>query len=47
MASDKQSNEIEIINKRVKPNWLPPSPILNLGVQTRLFFERLRAKSEI
>ena len=47
MASDQQSNEIEIINKRVKPNWLPPSPILNLGVQTRLFFERLRAKSEI
>ena len=47
LASDQQSNEIEIINKRVKPNWLPPSPILNLGVQTRLFFERLRAKSEI
>ena len=47
MSSDQQSNEIEIINKRVKPNWLPPSPILNLGVQTRLFFERLRAKSEI
>ncbi len=47
MASDQQSNEIEIINKRLKPNWLPPSPILNLGVQTRLFFERLRAKSEI
>ncbi len=47
MASDQQSNEIEIINKRVKPNWLPPNPILNVGVQTRLFFERLRAKSEI
>ncbi|MDC0854022.1 FAD-binding oxidoreductase, partial [Candidatus Pelagibacter sp.] len=47
LASDQQSNEIEIINKRVKPNWLPPSPILNFGVQARLFFERLRAKSEI
>ena len=47
MASEQQSEEIEIINKRVKPNWLPPSPILNLGVQTRLFIERLRAKSEI
>ena len=47
MASDQQSNEIEIINKRVKPNWLPPSPILNVGVQARLFFERFRAKSEI
>ena len=47
MASDQQSDEIEIINKRVKPNWLPPSPILNIGVQARLFFERLRARSEI
>tara|TARA_Y100001970_G_scaffold174457_1_gene212913 strand:+ start:150 stop:1454 length:1305 start_codon:yes stop_codon:yes gene_type:complete len=47
MASDQQSNEIEIINKRAKPNWLPPSPILNLGVQARLLFERFRAKSEI
>ena len=47
MASDQQSYEIEIINNRVKPNWLPPNPILNLGVKTRLFFERLRAKSEI
>ncbi len=47
MASEQQSEEIEIINKRVKPSWLPPSPILNLGVQTRLFIERLRAKSEI
>ncbi len=47
MASDQQSNEIEIINKRVKPNWLPPNPILDIGVKTRLFFERLKAKSEI
>ena len=47
MASDQQSNEIETINSRVKPNWLPPNPFLNVGVKTRLFFERLRAKSEI
>ena len=47
MASDQQSNEIETINNRVKPNWLPPNPFLNVGVKTRLFFERLRAKSEI
>ena len=47
MASDQQSNEIETINKRVQPNWLPPKPILNLGVQTRLFFERFRARTEI
>ncbi len=47
MASNQQSNEIEKINNIVKPNWLPPSPFLNIGVKTRLFFERLRAKSEI
>ena len=47
MASDQQSNEIETINNRVKPNWLPPNPFLNVGVKTRLFFERLRARSEI
>ena len=47
MASDQQSNEIETINNRVKPNWLPPNPFLNVGVKARLFFERLRAKSEI
>ncbi len=47
MASDQQSNEIETINKRVQPNWLPPKPILNVGVQTRLFFERFRARTEI
>ena len=47
MASDQQSDEIETINSIVKPNWLPPSPILNVGIQARLFLERLRAKSEI
>ena len=47
MASDQQSNEIETINNRVKPNWLPPNPFLNVGVKARLFFETLRAKSEI
>ncbi len=47
MASNQQSNEIEIINKRTKPNRLPPNPILKLGVQARLFYERIRARSEI
>ena len=47
MASNQASKEIEIINSRIKPNWLPPRPILNLGIQTRLFFERFRARSEI
>ena len=39
--------EIEIIESRSKPTWLPPQPFLNLGVQTRLFYERIRAKSDI
>ncbi len=46
-ASDENSDEIKIIEERKKPNLLPPQPFLNLGVKTRLFFERLRAKSEI
>ncbi len=46
-ASDENSNEIEIIEKRNKPTWLPPQPFLNLGIRTRLFYERLRSKSEI
>ena len=47
MSSNQQSNEIEKINQRIKPNLLPPKPFLNLGIQARLFFERLRARSEI
>ena len=47
MASNQQSNEIEIINKRIKPNRLPPDPILNVGIQARLFYERIRARSEV
>ena len=47
MASNQQSNEIEAINKRKKPNWLPPQPILNIGIYTRLAYERIKARSEI
>jgi len=47
MASNQQSNEIETINNRAKPNWLPPNPILNVGVKARLLFERIKARSEI
>jgi len=47
MASNQQSDEIEIINKRKKPNRLPPNPILNLGIQARLFYERIKASSEV
>ena len=46
-ASNLQSKEIEIIEKRDKPTWLPPEPLLSLGVRTRLIYERLRAISEI
>jgi glycine/D-amino acid oxidase-like deaminating enzyme len=46
-ASNKNTKEIEIIEARNKPTWLPPQPFLNIGVKARLFYERLRAKSEI
>ena len=46
-ASNKITKEIEIIESRNKPTWLPPQPFLNIGVKTRLIYERLRAHSEI
>ena len=46
-ASDQNTKEIETIEARNKPTWLPPQPFLNLGVKTRLIYERLRARSEI
>jgi glycine/D-amino acid oxidase-like deaminating enzyme len=46
-ASNENTNEINTIEARNKPTWLPPQPFLNLGIKTRLFYERLRAKSEI
>ena len=46
-ASEDNTNEIETIEVRNKPTWLPPQPFLNLGVKTRLIYERLRARSEI
>ncbi len=46
-ASNEHTNEIEIIEARSKPTWLPPQPFLDLGVKARLMYERLRAKSEI
>ena len=47
MASDQQSHEIELIQQRKKPNWLPPQPFLNFGIYTRLAYERIKARSEI
>ena len=46
-ASNENTKEIETIQARNKPTWLPPQPFLNFGIKTRLFYERLRAKSEI
>ncbi len=46
-ASEEYTKEIEIIETRDKPTWLPPQPFLNIGVKARLIFERLRARSEI
>ena len=46
-ASNENTKEIETIEARNKPKWLPPQPFLNFGIKTRLFYERLRARSEI
>ncbi|MDB9739664.1 FAD-binding oxidoreductase [Candidatus Pelagibacter sp.] len=46
-ASGKNSDEINIIESRNKPTWLPPQPFLNLGVKARLIFERFKAGDEI
>jgi glycine/D-amino acid oxidase-like deaminating enzyme len=46
-ASNENTKEIETIEARNKPTWLPPDPILSLGVRARFIYERFRAKSEI
>ncbi|MFL2886548.1 MAG: NAD(P)/FAD-dependent oxidoreductase [Candidatus Pelagibacter sp.] len=46
MASNQQSDNISIIEERKKPNWLPPQPFLNLGIYTRLAYERFKARTE-
>ena len=46
-ASGENSKEIEIIEARNKPTWLPPQPFLNIGIKARLFYERLKARSEV
>jgi glycine/D-amino acid oxidase-like deaminating enzyme len=46
-ASNENSKEIEVIEAINKPTWLPPQPFLNLGVKTRLIYERFKARSEI
>ena len=46
-ASEENSKEIEIIEARNKPTWLPPQPFLNFVIKSRLIYERLKAASEI
>ena len=46
-ASNRNSNEINIIESMNKPTWLPPQPLLNLGVYSRLIYERFRSKSDL
>jgi glycine/D-amino acid oxidase-like deaminating enzyme len=46
-ASGENTNEINIIESRNKPTWLPPEPFLNIGVKTRLMFERFRSQADI
>ena len=46
-ASNEHTKEIETIEARKKPTWLPPQPFLNLGIKARLMYERLKARSEI
>ena len=45
-ASEESPKEIQIIEARNKPTWLPPQPFLNFGIKARLIYERLRANSE-
>jgi glycine/D-amino acid oxidase-like deaminating enzyme len=46
-ANNENTKEIEVIEARNKPTLLPPDFFLKIGIQARLIFERLRAKSEI
>jgi len=46
-ASGESSDEINIIESRNKPTWLPPQPFLNIGVKARLIYERFRSKKDI
>ncbi len=47
MASNHDSKEISVIQSRKKPTLLPPKPFLNIGIASRLIYERLKARTEI
>tara|TARA_Y100001970_G_scaffold88050_1_gene111135 strand:+ start:704 stop:2008 length:1305 start_codon:yes stop_codon:yes gene_type:complete len=46
-ASNENTKEIETIEARNNPTWLPPDPLLSLGVKARLLVERFKARTEI
>jgi glycine/D-amino acid oxidase-like deaminating enzyme len=46
-ASNEITQEIKIIENRIKPIWLPPEPLLTFGAKARITYERLKAQSEI
>ncbi len=46
-AANETSEEIKIIEKKKKTTWLPPTFFLDIGVKTRLMYERLRSRSDI
>ena len=46
-ASEENTKDIEILEARNKPTWLPPELILRFGIRTRLIYERYKAQSEI
>ena len=46
-ASNGNTKEIEIIEARKKPTWLPPNPFLNIAVKFRLMYERYRASKDL
>jgi len=46
-ASDESSKEINIIESMDKATWLPFQPFLNIGIKTRLFYERFIASKDI
>ena len=46
-ASNEITEEIKTIELRNRPTILPPEPFLSFGVKARLYFERIRASSEI
>lgn len=46
-ASGRQSDVLEYLRNDVKPNWVPPEPLVTVGAESRIVWESFRAKGEI